>query len=109
MLTRRCGRGRLLGDLQCFPLQRDAGLGPVLDKTRAAAVRWADLIRASGTLRLVVEPALDIVAFYPLPPDGDRRVSAISALTEQVFQIGMDEGAFYLGQTERQTRTAHEP
>jgi hypothetical protein len=46
----------------------------------------------------VVEPALDIVACYPLPPEGDRRVSAVSALTERVFAAGMADprDPFYL-------------
>ena len=58
-----------------------------------AAVRWAELIEQSDRLRLVTEPSLDIVAFYPLPPDGDRRVSAISRCTQQVFETGMRDGS----------------
>ena len=59
-------------------------------------MRWAELIEQSDRLRLVTEPSLDIVAFYPLPPDGDRRVSAISCCTQQVFETGMRDGSFYL-------------
>lgn len=88
----------LWATLQCFPLRADEGLGPVLRKCRRAALAWADLIRASDRLRLMVEPALDILTFYPLPADGERRVSAISALTERVFAAGMAdrERPFYL-------------
>jgi glutamate/tyrosine decarboxylase-like PLP-dependent enzyme len=82
--------------LQCFPLEAEAGLGPVLRKTRAAALKWAGLIRASDRLRLVVEPSLDIIAFYPLPADGNRRVSTVSQLTQHVFETGMRDGSFYL-------------
>ncbi|MGH2533143.1 MAG: pyridoxal phosphate-dependent decarboxylase family protein [Thermomicrobiales bacterium] len=88
----------LWATLQCFPLRADEGLGPVLRKCRQAALAWADLIRASDRLRLMVEPPLDILTFYALPTDGDRRVSAISALTERVFAAGMAdrERPFYL-------------
>jgi glutamate/tyrosine decarboxylase-like PLP-dependent enzyme len=88
----------LWATLECFPLQADAGFGPILRKCREAALAWATLIDASDRLRLMTEPALDILTFYPLPASGDRRVSAISALTQQVFTAGMtdDEAPFYL-------------
>jgi glutamate/tyrosine decarboxylase-like PLP-dependent enzyme len=87
----------LWATLRCFPLEPDRGFGPILRKTRAAAQAWAALIAASGRLRLVTDPALDIVAFYPLPPEGDRRVSAISRLTDAVFVAGMGGAdSFYL-------------
>lgn len=86
----------LWATLQCFPLAADDGLGVVLRKTRAAAQLWAELIERSGRLRLLVEPALDILAFYPLPDAGERRVSEISALTGRVFEFGMASGEFYL-------------
>jgi glutamate/tyrosine decarboxylase-like PLP-dependent enzyme len=79
----------LWATLRCFPLAPDHGFGPILRKTRAAAQRWAALIAGSGRLRLVTEPSLDILAFYPLPPNGDRRVSTISRLTHRVFAAGM--------------------
>lgn len=75
----------LWATMQLLPLASDFGLGPILARTRGAAVRWADLIRASERLRLAVDPALDIVTVYPLPPNGDRRISTISALTQRVF------------------------
>jgi glutamate/tyrosine decarboxylase-like PLP-dependent enzyme len=88
----------LWATLRCFPLEAETGFGPILRKTRQAAVAWAGLIRASDRLRLVIEPALDIIAFYALPANGDRRVSAISRLTQRVFEIGMAdrERPFYL-------------
>lgn len=75
--------------LRVLPLAADRGLGAILARTRAAAVRWADLIRSSDTLRLVVEPELDIVTFLALPASGDRRISAIGELTQRVFDALM--------------------
>jgi glutamate/tyrosine decarboxylase-like PLP-dependent enzyme len=54
--------------LQCVPLAPDAGLGPILARTRAAALAWAERIAASPYLRLVVVPDLDILAYFPAPP-----------------------------------------
>jgi len=79
----------LWATLRCFPLLPDRGFGPILRKTREAARAWAALIAACDRLRLVTEPSLDIIAFYPLPPDGDRRVSTISRHTQRIFAAGM--------------------
>jgi glutamate/tyrosine decarboxylase-like PLP-dependent enzyme len=81
----------LWATLQVFPLEAESGFGPILRKTLSAAQRWAGLIRESDKLELVVEPELDIVCFYPLPPDGDRRTSAISAFTRRVFTALMND------------------
>ena len=51
---------RFWATLQCFPLESETGIGAILHKTRAAAVRWAELIAADDRLRLVVEPELDV-------------------------------------------------
>lgn len=85
----------LWATLRCFPLSPE-GLGAVLAKTRQAAMEWAELIRSESRMRLVVEPELDIIAFYPVPPDGDMRASTISALTQKVFEVGMKDASFYL-------------
>jgi glutamate/tyrosine decarboxylase-like PLP-dependent enzyme len=77
----------LWATLRCFPLSSERGLGPVLRQTRRAALRWAALVRDDERLRLVVEPSLDIVAFYATTPD--RRASTVSALTQHVFAAGM--------------------
>ncbi len=76
--------------MRVLPLDADRGLGPILARTRAAAVRWAELIRASDALQLALDPALDIVTFYPVV-EGDRRVSAISAETQRVFERLMND------------------
>lgn len=78
--------------LECFPLEPDGGMGEIVAQARAAALRWAALIRDSERLRLVVEPELDIINFYPVPvPAGRPRASEISALTERVFRTLMDD------------------
>jgi glutamate/tyrosine decarboxylase-like PLP-dependent enzyme len=76
--------------MRVLPLEAVRGLGPVLARTRAAAVRWAALIRGSDSLRLAMDPALDIVTFSPVM-DGERRVSAISAETQRVFEALMND------------------
>lgn len=75
--------------LRCFPLESETGLGAILRKTRQAAITWAALIAQSGRLRLVVEPSLDIVAFFPWSSDG--RVSSVSRLSEQIFERTMTD------------------
>lgn len=82
--------------LRCFPLQAESGLGAVLRKTRAAALTWAGLIVASERLRLVVQPSLDIVTYFPMT--ADARVSSISHLSEKIFARTMNvtESPVYL-------------
>jgi glutamate/tyrosine decarboxylase-like PLP-dependent enzyme len=75
--------------LQCFPLKSDEGLGAVLRKTRLAAVEWARLIEASEESSLVLEPSLDIIAFFPAR--AGRRVSEITAATNRVFAAAMND------------------
>jgi glutamate/tyrosine decarboxylase-like PLP-dependent enzyme len=75
--------------LQCFPLKADEGLGVVLRKTRLAAVEWARLIEASKELSLVLEPSLDIIAFFAARVG--RRVSEISAATNRIFAAAMND------------------
>jgi len=82
----------LWATIECLPLEPDGGMGTILAKARAAALRWADLIRDSQRLRLVVEPELDIINFYPVPDSaGTIRASDISALTDHVFRTLMDD------------------
>jgi glutamate/tyrosine decarboxylase-like PLP-dependent enzyme len=81
--------------LRCFPLEAERGFGPILRKNLAAARRWADLIRENPDLRLVLDPELDILSFFPLPAEGDRRVSRISPETARVFDAGMASKSLY--------------
>lgn len=88
----------LWATLECFPLRAD-GLGAVLRETRRAAKEWARLIGGSERLRLVVDPELDIVTFYPVASvDGENRVSEISRLSERIFERTMNrrEAPVYL-------------
>lgn len=79
----------LWATLKCFPLGSDAGLGAILRKTRAAAMRWAKLIEESEQLRLVLPPQLDIVNFYAMTKG--LKVSEISAVTHRVFEALMND------------------
>ncbi|MGE0885511.1 MAG: aspartate aminotransferase family protein [Blastocatellales bacterium] len=81
----------LWATLKCFPLETDKGLGAILRKTRAAAMRWAKLIEESDKLRLVLPPQLDIINFYAAR-DG-LKATAISALTHSVFESLMNDPA----------------
>ena len=100
----------LWATLQCFPLEAESGLGPVLQQARRAALRWAELIESSSELRLLMPPGLDIIAYYPVLTGKEQRVSEISALTHQVFEAGMIDGpdAYFLAKVhispERLTR-----
>lgn len=77
---------------ECLPLDPEDGFGAILGKARAAASAWAELINASERLRLVVEPQLDIINFYPtLPGNRPQKASEINALTDRVFQSLMDD------------------
>jgi glutamate/tyrosine decarboxylase-like PLP-dependent enzyme len=81
----------LWATLQCFPLESESGLGAVLRKGRNAALEWAELIRASADLQLLVEPSLDIVTFFPLT--ADHRVTSISRLSQGIFDLTMNHPA----------------
>lgn len=70
--------------MRCMPLE-DTGMALVLEKTRGAALRFARAIQDSPRFTLYVEPALDIVTYYPNAPDTE----SISAMSEQVFERAM--------------------
>lgn len=76
----------LWATLRCIPLESDAGLGTILARCRAAAVRWGETIAQDPRFRLVVEPDLDIIAFYAVPAEGRAvTASSISRLTDRIF------------------------
>ncbi len=79
----------LWATLQCFPLKAETGLGAILRKTRAAALRWAKLIKESDELRLVLPPQLDIVNFYAAT--ASHKVSETSQITHRVFEALMHD------------------
>jgi glutamate/tyrosine decarboxylase-like PLP-dependent enzyme len=71
--------------LQAFPLEHDRGLGRVLGACRRAALELAGRLRASDTLRLHLDPALDIVTYWPRRP----RLSEIDAASAAMLHAGM--------------------
>ncbi|MGH9802506.1 MAG: aspartate aminotransferase family protein, partial [Blastocatellia bacterium] len=79
----------LWATLKCFPLEAETGLGVILRKTRAAALRWAKLIETSDQLRLVLPPQLDIVNFFAAT--GSSKVSETSRVTHRVFEALMND------------------
>lgn len=94
-ITLECSRSgaaaaALWATLECLPLEPETGLGAVLAQCRRAALRWADLLRDSERFALVTDPALDILAFYALP-SGGARASAISRLSDELFNRTMND------------------
>lgn len=81
----------LWATLRSFPLEPDRGLGPVVRATRQAALDFAARILRSEVLELVLEPELDILAFFPF--DHRRKASEISSLTQEVFDRLMADPA----------------
>ena len=67
------------------------GLGQVLAACRRAALDWAGLIEASGSLTLYQRPELDIVSYFPVtsPPS----LSAIDAASARMLAGGMADRA----------------
>jgi glutamate/tyrosine decarboxylase-like PLP-dependent enzyme len=77
--------GALWLTLQAFPLERDRGLGAVLAACRRAALALAGRIRDSATLRLHLDPALDIVTYWPRR----GRMSEVDAASAAMLHAGM--------------------
>jgi glutamate/tyrosine decarboxylase-like PLP-dependent enzyme len=78
--------GALWLTLQAFPLERGRGLGAILAASRRAALELAGRLRASDALQLHLEPALDIVTYWPLR----ARMSEIDAASEAMLHAGME-------------------
>jgi glutamate/tyrosine decarboxylase-like PLP-dependent enzyme len=75
--------------LQCFPLDSYKGLGAILDTCRMAALCWANLLRTSEELYLLLEPELDIVCFFPQAEP--FTVLEISKRSDMLFRYAMAE------------------
>ncbi len=73
--------------LKLFPLEPNAGLGAVLEKTRKAALELNKLLSASLVLQSFVEPELDIVTYFP--HSTPFSASNISQRTEKIFNLAM--------------------
>ena len=76
--------GALWLTLQAFPLERDRGLGAILRACRRGALDLAGRLRVSERLRLHLDPALDIVVYWPRRP----RMSEIDAAAAAMLQAG---------------------
>jgi glutamate/tyrosine decarboxylase-like PLP-dependent enzyme len=77
--------GALWLTLQAFPLERDRGLGAILGACRRGALDLAGRLRGSERLGLHLDPALDIVAYWPRR----ARMSAIDAASDAMLHAGM--------------------
>ncbi|MFZ1729533.1 MAG: aminotransferase class V-fold PLP-dependent enzyme [Bacteroidota bacterium] len=75
--------------LQVLPLDAHDGLGAVLRRCRLAALNFADLLRTSSQLSLLLEPELDIVVFFP--DAEERSASAISRRSDALFERAMND------------------
>ena len=67
--------------MKCLPLQADA-MGAVLARCLEGARALADALRRSRRYALYLEPALDIVTYFPRAPSASK----ISAATEAIFE-----------------------
>ena len=81
--------GALWLTLKAFPLERDRGLGAILGACRRAALALAGRLRASERLKLHLEPALDIVTYWPRR----ARMSEIDAASAAVLHAGMADSS----------------
>ena len=71
--------------LQAFPLERERGMGAIVRACRQAALALADRLRASESLQLHLEPALDIVTYWPRR----ARMSEVDAASAAMMHAGM--------------------
>jgi glutamate/tyrosine decarboxylase-like PLP-dependent enzyme len=78
--------------LRALPLAPDRGLGPVLAAGLRAARDWASLIAGADELDLVLEPELDILAFFPRTPE--PVASAVDEASRRLFDAAMDAGLY---------------
>ncbi|MGW7532338.1 pyridoxal phosphate-dependent decarboxylase family protein [Amycolatopsis sp. NPDC054798] len=86
--------GALWLTLQAFPLERDRGLGRLLAACRRAANDFAGMLKESDRFSLHLEPALDIVTYWPRR----ARMSEITEAANVILQKGMadKENPLYL-------------
>ncbi|MFZ4620873.1 MAG: pyridoxal phosphate-dependent decarboxylase family protein [Bacteroidota bacterium] len=86
----------LWATLKVFPLHPDEGLGPILAKTRNAAMVWSELISSSTSLIEYCRPDLDIVIYLPRLKQFSS--TAVTQMTETIVRTSMDrtESPLYL-------------
>lgn len=71
--------------LELFPLNRN-GLGSILKECRNAAVQFSKLVKQSNEFKLIEEPELDIVIYFPTNANSTVQISDLS---KKIFQAGM--------------------
>jgi glutamate/tyrosine decarboxylase-like PLP-dependent enzyme len=76
--------------LRALPLATGHGLGPVLAAGVRAARDWASLIGDSDELDLLLAPELDILAFFPRPPESVA--SAVDHASQRLFDSARSAG-----------------
>lgn len=81
----------LWATLQCFPLERHRGLGPVLQECRDAALSFSALLAGSALLAQYRPPELDIVTY--LPRTAPFTATAVTAMTDDIFTTLMNDPA----------------
>lgn len=79
--------GALWLTLRAFPLDEDDGLPAVLAACRRAALELAARLRRSELLELHLDPALDIVCYWPR----GESMSEIDAASERMLHAGMED------------------
>lgn len=80
--------------LQLFPLQQNAGFGPIMKQCRFAALHMHNLLVESSKLNPFKEPELDIIAYFPIPDQ--NKFSEISKNSVRLFEDGMRNKEFYV-------------
>lgn len=74
--------------LKCLPLKPDEGFGPILHKTREAALLWDKALSDRSRWRRFVEPDLDIVTYFHLPSECSTK--AVSHESQRIFDSAMN-------------------
>jgi glutamate/tyrosine decarboxylase-like PLP-dependent enzyme len=77
----------LWATLKAVPLRPDEGLGPLLAKSRNAALLWSELISSGSSLLEYCRPDLDIVIY--IPRTRQFTASEVSSATERIVRTAM--------------------
>lgn len=73
--------------LKLFPLKADEGLGVILQQCRRAAIDFFKLLNNSKKFKMLIEPDLDIIAYFPVGfPLSSAKISEVS---RKIFEMGM--------------------
>jgi len=74
---------------KCLPLAANKGFGPILAKSRQAALKFHELIETNDEFEAVIKPELDIVAYFPKP--AIIKASEVTKLTNRLFETAMND------------------